>query len=96
MRLYHCTDPETIAVIIREGFRDGEGHYLTRNTYRGVWLSDTPDPMGAGFEQGLTLDIPETVVARWEWVEEGKGYREFLIPATLVNSYGPPQVVDVW
>ena len=30
----------------------------------------------------------------FEWVEEGKGYREFLVPADIVNQYGRPRVVD--
>ena len=40
----------------------------------------------------VEVDVPEEVMAEWEWVEEGKGHREFLVPAEIVNRYGPPQV----
>ena len=42
----------------------------------------------------LSLEIPGGVVAPYEWVEAGKGYREFLVPAEIVNRYGPPTVED--
>jgi hypothetical protein len=40
--LYHYTSAENAEQILREGFRDGEGYYLTEQLWRGVWLSDTP------------------------------------------------------
>jgi hypothetical protein len=33
------------------------------------------------------------VVEEYEWVEEGKTYREFLIPAEVVNRY-PARFAD--
>ena len=42
----------------------------------------------------LCLDIPDDVLEPYEWIEEGKPYREFLTPAEIVNSYGPPQLCD--
>jgi hypothetical protein len=41
-----------------------------------------------------SIDIPESVIADYEWIEAGKPYREFLIPADVVNRYGPPHVVE--
>ena len=35
----------------------------------------------------LDLEIPEEIVAPFEWIEEDKGYREFLVPAEIVNRY---------
>jgi hypothetical protein len=58
----------------------------------GVWLStepldEDPDPHRITV---LQIEIPEEEIAPFEWVEEPKPYREFLVPAALVNRYGPP------
>jgi hypothetical protein len=42
----------------------------------------------------LAIEIPEEDISDLEWVEEGKPYREWLVPAALLNSYGPPVVTD--
>lgn len=87
MRLYHTT--EVADKILEEGFRDGEGQYMTANTYRGVWLADMPLDVneGAWGEDVLVVEMPEAVVAQYEWAEERKAYREFLVPAATVNLY---------
>ena len=36
----------------------------------------------------VTLDIPESKLAEWEWVEDGKPYREWRIPAEVINRRG--------
>jgi hypothetical protein len=95
LKLFHRTD--AAQEILDRGFRDGEGTYLTTRRFRGVWLSDEPldENDGVAGSTLLMIEIPEEVVASWEWVEEGKGYREFLVPADRVNQYGPPTIVDV-
>jgi len=52
-----------------------------------VWFSDRPLDAndGARGDGLLVVDIPEEVIVDYEWVEEGKGYREWLIPAEVVN-----------
>jgi hypothetical protein len=35
----------------------------------------------------LDLEIPEEIVAPFEWIEEDKGYREFLVPVEIVNRH---------
>jgi hypothetical protein len=42
----------------------------------------------------LSLDIPEAELAEWEWVEEGKPYREWLIPADIINRHGVVALVE--
>ena len=86
MILYHRTDHAE--AILRAGFRDGTGSYLTLNTYTGVWLSDLPLDAneGAVGDQVLEVTLEEDLVAEFEWIEEGKGYREFLVPADLLND----------
>ena len=94
MRCFHRT-PYSES-ILENGFRDGEGTYMTRIMHKGVWLSDRPlsffeGAKGVGL---LSLEIPDDVLAEYEWVEDEKPYREFLIPSEIVNSYGPPEPVD--
>ena len=33
------------------------------------------------------IDIPESVIADYEIIEQSKGYREWCIPAEIVNRY---------
>ena len=35
----------------------------------------------------LDVEIPEEDVAPHKWIEEGNRYREFLVPAAIVNSF---------
>ena len=88
--LYHRTTTSAAQQIVAEGFRDGEGYYMTANLHRGVWLSDRPLDANEG-TLGETLlrvemDCTEGDIAKWEWVEEGRGYREWLVPADIVND----------
>jgi hypothetical protein len=87
--LYHVTSEEAARSILRDGFLDGRGTYLTIQEWTGVWLSDSPVSVneGAQGETILAVDIPLDLVLDYEWVEEGKPYREFLVPARLVNAY---------
>jgi len=87
MKVYHRT--RAAASIVRNGFKDGEGSYMTSQDHRGVWISDEPlgANEGAFGELVFVVEIPEAVVAGFEWAEEGKGYREFLIPAEILNRY---------
>lgn len=94
MKVYHRT--YHAKEILVEGFRDATGYYLTTNLYTGVWFSNRPLDIneGADGDTLLTIDIPESALTYYEWVEEGKPYREFLIPASLANQYGPPTIVE--
>ena len=94
MKVFHRTP--YAKSILENGFRDGEGTYLTTITHKGVWLSDRPLDVGQGARGRdlLCLDIPDDVLEPFEWIEEEKPYREFLLPAEIVNSYGPPELCD--
>ena len=94
MRCFHRTPyPESI---LENGFRDGEGTYMTGIMHKGVWIADRPLDFGQGAKgQWLfRIDIPSAVLEPYEWIEDGKPYREFLLPADIVNSYGPPSLCD--
>lgn len=93
MRLYHRTD--AVEAILARGFRDAIGTFLTDQEFTGVWFSDQPldENEGARGEYLLSLDIPDEALEEFEWVEDGKPNREFLIPAELANRFGPPAQV---
>ena len=92
MIVYHRT--YYAEAILRDGFRDATGSYLTGRPHTGVWLSDVPLDVneGADGDTVLALDIPDFVLARCEWKEVKKTYREFLCPAAWVNRFGPPMI----
>jgi hypothetical protein len=89
VRLFHSTTREAADAILAAGFRDAVGTFMTTHEYRGVWLADQPldENEGASSEALLAVDIDEALVAPFEWVEDGKGYREFLVPASLANEH---------
>jgi hypothetical protein len=55
-----------------------------------VWLSDrdiNEDP-GAHTAVLLAVEIPAVLLDPFEWIEDGKPYREFLVPASVLNQVG--------
>jgi hypothetical protein len=94
MKLYHPTLHADD--ILRDGYGESSGTYLTESDHSGVWLFDTPvDRSIGGGDMAvlLEIEIPEAVVVPFEWVT-GLPYRQFLMPAALVNRYGPPRVSE--
>lgn len=98
MRFYHRTDAG--GEILAHGFRDATGFYLTTTQeWSGVWLSDVPldGNEGAKGDDLLAVDVPDDVAATfadYEWIEEGKPHREWLLPAELLNSHATVTAVD--
>jgi hypothetical protein len=86
VRCFHHTHAADI--ILAEGFRDGEGNYMTSEVFRGVWISAEPldENEGARGDAYLIIDIPDEVFSDWEWVQD-VGYREALVPAEILNQY---------
>ena len=96
MKLYHRTFFS--AEILADGFKDGVGNYMTDLEWSGVWFSDVPFDAFEGYDGGaedvlLTIEIPDEAITDYEWIEDGKPYREWLIPASIANQYGPPMVI---
>ena len=94
MKLYHPTLHADD--ILRNGFGEDTGTYLTQSDRSGVWLFDRPvdERMGGGTGAVvLELDIPEAVALAFE-TGTSLPYRQFLMPAGILNLYGPPQVLD--
>jgi hypothetical protein len=101
--LYHYTSAEAAEAILCEGFQDGEGLYLTTAGWRGVWLSDHPlDSNDTGRLHRppawvrVSLDLPEEAIAEYEWVCEEGSYREWLIPAAIINAHATLAPYDKW
>jgi hypothetical protein len=86
-RYFHRTTRETAEAILRGGFKDRTDYYLTSSLHTGVWLSAVPldGNEGAEGDTSLAVDVPAEVVERYEWIEDGKPYREFLVPAAALN-----------
>ena len=87
---YHRTTAENAHSIMEGGFMNSAGYFLNNRVWTGVWLSARPLDTDDGAEGDtvlmVKLDIPEHQLARWEWRAEGRRYREWLIPAQLVNN----------
>ncbi len=96
--MYHRTNWETAQKILSGGFRDGTGTYMTVNEYSGVWLTDTEfDPSQGELGDTLlkvSLRLTEDDLAPYEWVEEGKGYREWLVPSAVLNPNMTVEIVE--
>lgn len=88
MLVYHRT--KAAEAILREGFRHGEGSFMAEGSFRGIWVSAAwplGEQEGASGEAVLELAVPEALFSEYEWVEEGKTYREALIPAAELNRH---------
>ena len=85
---FHRTTRASADAILATGFKDATGHYGTRNQYTGVWISNEPLDMneGASGDVLLVVEIDPALIEAYEWVEERKPYREFLVPAEVLNS----------
>jgi hypothetical protein len=86
---FHTTDA---AAMLRDGFRDGTGSYLLASlTLTGVFLADMPVDVneGARGDQVLAVELPDDLdLDPFELIEDMKPYREWCVPAQLVNEHG--------
>lgn len=100
MKLYRRVQPGEAEHVMAKGFEDHTGQYMTDRAWTGVWVSDRPlgcmdgAPLTATVLLEIDLRASESHVADYEWVEVGKVYREWLIPAELLNSYACIRVVS--
>jgi len=98
MKFFHRANAKDADAILRSGFRDGAGYYMTPHRYSGVWLSDVPlDANEGAFGDTLLaveLKLTEDQLRKFEWFEEGKGYREWLIPAALINANATIRIIE--
>lgn len=88
---YHGTTAKNAYLIIKEGFRDSTDSYgLDGPPQTGVFLSDRPldENEGACSEVMLCVTFPSKPLNfdEFEFVEERKPYREWLVPADFING----------
>ena len=96
MKLYHITTNKNAKLIVKNGFKDGIGSYGVIDSKtgkskisKGVFLSNKV------FEQRrkddndcvFIINIPSEEIKQYEWVEGLTDYREWCIPAKIVNKY---------
>jgi len=88
--LFHGTTKTAAEQIQAHGFRDATGTYMTSGTFTGTWFADRPldGNEGACSEAYFEVQIECALVEEYEWIEEGKPYREFLVPARIINEHG--------
>ena len=96
MKLYHRTSRRAARAILLHGFRDTTNTYLTNGLHTGVWFSNeilNEDPSSQRCAV-LCVDLPEEAIADYEWIEEGKPYREWLIPAAVAQASKVEEIPD--
>jgi hypothetical protein len=101
MRMFQLVSDQSAEAILKEGFQDLPYSDLTEDgqVLEGVRLFDSPDGWSPEIKGGnilLAIEIPEDALSGHEVVvmEDEPEIREFLVPAFLVNAYGPPAVED--
>ncbi|MFB3120347.1 MAG: hypothetical protein ACE1Y2_07445, partial [Stenotrophomonas maltophilia] len=105
MRLYHGTTLANAEQVASSGFQDVTSNFGLYSAASGepvnttgVFFSDLvlDENEGICSEAYFVLDIPNEHLASFEWMEEGKGYREWCIPAALANSFFANRTVYSW
>jgi len=105
MRLYHGTTLANAEQVARNGFQDATSNFGLYSAASGepvnttgVFFSDLvlDENEGICSEAYFVLDIPNEHLASYEWMEEGKGYREWCIPAALANSFFADRTIYSW
>jgi len=89
VKLYHRTTAAAAKSILADGFRDAKCTYGSTRMHRGVWLSDVPLDVNEGADGDIllcvTLACDGERIQNFEWVEVGKPYREWLVPAVSLK-----------
>ena len=95
---FHRTTRHNADLILAGGFKDGRGTYLTDQVFEGVFLSDRPLDCneGANSDALLSVTLPLSIadLEQYEWREEGKTYREWHVPAALLNEHAVVRLID--
>ena len=98
MKVYHITQAENAVEILAGGFHDGTGTSLSGSVHKGVWVSDQLLVLLSGIDLDdiacFEIKVLEEWLIRHESIQEGKGYREFLVPAIELNNFPRRRLPD--
>ena len=97
MRFFHPTTKEAAEQILREGFRDRTGYYgFSGMEITWTWLSHVPVDSNEGAKGDVLLvvdlNVLENEIADFEVQDTERCYREWAIPAPLINSRGSARI----
>lgn len=96
MRVHHRTDAAD--AILAHGFKDHCGTYGLDldEPICGVFLSNKPLDMheGAKGDELLALEVDEQIISDHEWAEDGKPYREWCVPAGILNTVASVRIAN--
>jgi hypothetical protein len=100
MKSFQLVRERTAEPILKDGFQESYPD-LTEDSLgfecvRSFYSPDGWDPGIKGWNILQALEIPEYALTRHEVVviEDEPEIQEFLVPTSLVNSYGPPVVEE--
>lgn len=98
LSFYHRTSAENARAIVESGFQNSIGYLFGNRAWTGVWLTSRPLDRKEGAETDTLLkvkvDVSERELGRWEWTGERRCFREWLIPAALINRRMSAEVVS--
>jgi hypothetical protein len=100
LKLYRRVTPEEAQRTLQIGFRDQRHNYGTDREWAGVWVSQEPLDANEGTALAATalleieLALPESAIADYEWVEDAKPHREWLVPAELLNAHAKVRLMS--
>jgi hypothetical protein len=96
--LYHTTTQVNAEEILRVGFKDNIGTYMTDREWSGVWLANVPIDAADGIQGEsvlrVTLFVNEDEIEKYEWIDSLRGHREFLMPAAFVNQHMRLEIIS--
>jgi len=98
MKDYYMTEAQNAVEIVTAGFRDDTGTYSSGSVHKGVWVSDHLLVLLSGIDLDdvacFEIKVLEEWLIRHECIEQGKGYREFLVPAIELNNFPRRRLPD--
>jgi hypothetical protein len=96
--LHHRTAEAAARQIVTDGFRDGEG-LLQNGCILAFWFptgrSDENKGACGNAQIRIELAKDEGEIAAFQWIEDDKSFREWLVPANLINEFGSVEIQEI-